>query len=48
MTAAFPPTRKSWMATLAKTPPARLAALMPDLPPLILLDPLVVQGRDLL
>jgi alpha-D-ribose 1-methylphosphonate 5-triphosphate synthase subunit PhnG len=28
-----PAARKSWMATLAKAPPARLAALIPDLPP---------------
>ena len=32
MTDAFSPDRKSWMATLAKAPPARLAALVPDLP----------------
>lgn len=25
--------RKAWMATLAKAPPARLASLLPDLPP---------------
>ncbi|HEY6917691.1 MAG TPA: phosphonate C-P lyase system protein PhnG [Tabrizicola sp.] len=33
MTDATPLHRKSWMATLAKAPPARLAALFPDLPP---------------
>lgn len=33
MTDTSPPVRKSWMATLAKAPPARLAALFPDLPP---------------
>jgi alpha-D-ribose 1-methylphosphonate 5-triphosphate synthase subunit PhnG len=33
MTDATPLARKSWMATLAKAPPARLAALFPDLPP---------------
>lgn len=33
MTDASPLVRKSWMATLAKAPPARLAALFPDLPP---------------
>jgi alpha-D-ribose 1-methylphosphonate 5-triphosphate synthase subunit PhnG len=33
MTDATPIERKSWMATLAKAPPARLAALFPDLPP---------------
>lgn len=33
MTDASPPARKSWMATLAKAPPARLAALFADLPP---------------
>jgi alpha-D-ribose 1-methylphosphonate 5-triphosphate synthase subunit PhnG len=33
MTDASPLVRKSWMATLAKAPPARLAALLPDLPP---------------
>ncbi len=32
MTDASPLARKSWMATLAKAPPARLAALFPDLP----------------
>jgi alpha-D-ribose 1-methylphosphonate 5-triphosphate synthase subunit PhnG len=32
MTDASLPHRKSWMATLAKAPPARLAALVPDLP----------------
>lgn len=33
MTDASPQARKTWMATLAKAPPARLAALLPDLPP---------------
>jgi alpha-D-ribose 1-methylphosphonate 5-triphosphate synthase subunit PhnG len=33
MTDATPLARKSWMATLAKAPLARLAALFPDLPP---------------
>lgn len=33
MTVATSPARKSWMATLAKSAPARLAALFPDLPP---------------
>lgn len=33
MTDATPLARKSWMATLAKAPPARLAALFPSLPP---------------
>jgi alpha-D-ribose 1-methylphosphonate 5-triphosphate synthase subunit PhnG len=33
MTDAFPVDRKSWMATLAKAPSGRLAALVPDLPP---------------
>ena len=33
MTDATPIDRKTWMATLAKAPPARLAALFPDLPP---------------
>lgn len=33
MTDAAPLVRKTWMATLAKAPPARLAALFPDLPP---------------
>jgi alpha-D-ribose 1-methylphosphonate 5-triphosphate synthase subunit PhnG len=33
MTDASPAARKAWMATLAKAPPARLAALIPDLPP---------------
>jgi alpha-D-ribose 1-methylphosphonate 5-triphosphate synthase subunit PhnG len=42
--------RKSWMATLAKAPPARLQALMPDLPPHDLLrapevGAVMVQGR---
>lgn len=33
MTDASPLARKSWMALLAKARPARLAALLPDLPP---------------
>ncbi len=33
MTDASPIARKAWMATLAKAPPARLAALLPYLPP---------------
>lgn len=33
MTDASPLTRKTWMATLAKAAPARLAVLFPDLPP---------------
>jgi alpha-D-ribose 1-methylphosphonate 5-triphosphate synthase subunit PhnG len=42
--------RKTWMATLAKAPPARLAALMPDLPPHEVLrapeiGAVMVQGR---
>jgi alpha-D-ribose 1-methylphosphonate 5-triphosphate synthase subunit PhnG len=32
MTEAPPEARKGWMSVLAKAPPARLAALMPDLP----------------
>ncbi|MFM2354797.1 MAG: hypothetical protein RLZZ528_533 [Pseudomonadota bacterium] len=32
MTEATQSARKAWMSTLAKAPPARLAALMPDLP----------------
>ena len=32
MTDASPLARKTWMATLAKAPPVRLAALVPDLP----------------
>lgn len=32
MTSAETTARKGWMALLAKAPPARLAALMPDLP----------------
>lgn len=32
MTDASPSSRKTWMATLAKAPPARLVALVPDLP----------------
>jgi alpha-D-ribose 1-methylphosphonate 5-triphosphate synthase subunit PhnG len=42
--------RKAWMATLAKAAPARLAALMPDLPPHDILrvpevGAVMVQGR---
>ncbi len=42
--------RRDWMAVLAKAPPARLAALMPDLPPHDLLRPpetgaVMVRGR---
>jgi alpha-D-ribose 1-methylphosphonate 5-triphosphate synthase subunit PhnG len=33
MTDAASIARKTWMATVAKSPPARLAALFPDLPP---------------
>lgn len=33
MTDVSPLARKTWMATLAKAAPARLAALLPDLPP---------------
>jgi alpha-D-ribose 1-methylphosphonate 5-triphosphate synthase subunit PhnG len=33
MTLPTPDARKSWISILAKAPPARLAALMPDLPP---------------
>ncbi|WP_374435352.1 phosphonate C-P lyase system protein PhnG [Tabrizicola sp.] len=33
MTDAAPLVRKTWMATLAKAPPARLVLLFPDLPP---------------
>lgn len=33
MTDASPIARKTWMATLAKAPPARLAVLLPDIPP---------------
>jgi alpha-D-ribose 1-methylphosphonate 5-triphosphate synthase subunit PhnG len=50
MTDASPLVRKSWMATLAKAPPGRLAALMPDLPPHTVLRPpevgaVMVRGR---
>ncbi len=50
MTDAFPHARKSWMAVLAKAPAARLAALMPDLPPHSLLrapeiGAVMVRGR---
>jgi alpha-D-ribose 1-methylphosphonate 5-triphosphate synthase subunit PhnG len=50
MTKAPSPERKTWMATLAKAPPARLAALMPDLPPHEVLrapeiGAVMVQGR---
>lgn len=51
-TPAAPPTsaRKAWLSLLAKAPPARLAALMPDLPPHDLLrapevGAVMVQGR---
>ncbi len=42
--------RRDWMSLLAKAPPARLAALLPDLPPHDLLRPaeigaVMVQGR---
>ena len=45
-----PAARKSWMSTLAKAPPARLASLIPDLPDhSILRQPevgtVMVQGR---
>jgi alpha-D-ribose 1-methylphosphonate 5-triphosphate synthase subunit PhnG len=33
MSTASPEARKIWMSILAKAPPARLAALLPDLPP---------------
>jgi alpha-D-ribose 1-methylphosphonate 5-triphosphate synthase subunit PhnG len=33
MTPPSPEARKGWISLLAKAPPARLAALMPDLPP---------------
>ncbi len=50
MTEAPVPDRKAWMATLAKAAPARLAALMPDLPPHDILrapeiGAVMVQGR---
>jgi alpha-D-ribose 1-methylphosphonate 5-triphosphate synthase subunit PhnG len=50
MTDTIPLTRKTWMATLAKAAPARLAALLPDLPPHAVLRPpetgaVMVQGR---
>lgn len=50
MTDAASLARKTWMATLAKAPPQRLAALFPDLPPHhILRQPeigaLMVRGR---
>jgi alpha-D-ribose 1-methylphosphonate 5-triphosphate synthase subunit PhnG len=50
MTDMPPPTRKDWMATLAKAAPARLAALLPDLPAhSVLRQPeigaVMVQGR---
>lgn len=50
MTDALTLARKSWMATLAKAPPARLAALMPELPPHVLLrqpeiGAVMVRGR---
>jgi alpha-D-ribose 1-methylphosphonate 5-triphosphate synthase subunit PhnG len=50
MTDASPLARKTWMATLSKADPARLAALMPHLPPhAILRQPeigaVMVRGR---
>jgi alpha-D-ribose 1-methylphosphonate 5-triphosphate synthase subunit PhnG len=50
MTDASPLVRKTWMATLAKAPPARLAALLPDLPAHTVLRPpevgaVMVRGR---
>jgi len=50
MTDASPIARKDWMAVLAKAAPARLAVLMPDLPPhTILRSPeigaVMVRGR---
>jgi alpha-D-ribose 1-methylphosphonate 5-triphosphate synthase subunit PhnG len=50
MTDAPVPARKDWMSLLAKAPPARLAALMPDLPAHDTLRPpevgaVMVQGR---
>jgi alpha-D-ribose 1-methylphosphonate 5-triphosphate synthase subunit PhnG len=50
MTDASPLVRKSWMAVLAKAPPARLAALLPDLPAHSVLRPpeigaVMVRGR---
>lgn len=50
MTDASPIARKAWMATLAKAPPSRLAALVPDLPPHTVLRPpeigaVMVRGR---
>jgi alpha-D-ribose 1-methylphosphonate 5-triphosphate synthase subunit PhnG len=50
MTKVPSPDRKTWMATLAKAPPERLEALMPDLPPHEVLrapeiGAVMVQGR---
>lgn len=50
MTDASPLARKTWMATLAKAPPARLASLFPDLPAHHVLRPpeigaVMVRGR---
>lgn len=50
MTDAISETRKGWMSVLAKAPPERLAALMPDLPDHALLrgpesGAIMVQGR---
>jgi alpha-D-ribose 1-methylphosphonate 5-triphosphate synthase subunit PhnG len=50
MTDASPLVRKTWMATLAKAPPARLATLLPDLPAHTVLRPpevgaVMVRGR---
>lgn len=50
MSDASPVARKEWMSCLAKAPPDRLAALMPDLPDHVLLrgpesGAVMVQGR---
>lgn len=50
MTHATPEARKGWMALLAKAPPARLAALMPEAPQHVLLrapeiGAVMVRGR---
>lgn len=50
MTETSPMVRKSWMATLAKAPPGRLAELLPDLPPHVVLrqpeiGAVMVRGR---
>lgn len=50
MTDALNDARKGWMSLLAKAPPARLAALMPDLPDHVLLrapevGAVMVRGR---